>query len=819
MATTSINPTTEQLTTQSLIYIRPIKLKIVASNLKPNTRVYSYFDDVGVDRFVNQEGKLAGEPVITDNDGKIVAYFNVPSKTFNTGTRNFLFSQNSGGSSVINGASDVYATTQFITSGVKDLYKVTNTNLDTNTVEPVRILEVIQETQSSSNIVRDPLAQSFFTYGVVDGCYITSIDLFFRTKDTSLPVWLEIREMVNGMPSGKLLTNYSMSTVSASSVLVSADASVPTNFKLDKMTYLSPEKDYCFVVLSNSDKFNIWTSKLGENSIETGALVFKQPYTGSLFKSENNITWTQEQFEDIKFVLNRADFNIGSGGDIKFPIVANTVTMSSKSFVTTTGSNLVYVKFPHVHGLDLNSKIDIWCDTAGTYNGIAGNVLNGSFLVSDVMSDHVVGFIVPTASANSSSSIDTGGLVKDIQVTSGGSGYSDITPPTIYINGSGSSATAEAVIKNGVIADILITSHGTGYFGTVTANIVGAPGAGATCVVNTESVFSVDTNRIYHNLIPTLTNITPQNTLIGATLSTTLGAFDGGSVIGYSAGKIYDINLNATNKFDNNEMLVSRSNESINLGGNSGNVLSLNLTSTNSNVSPVIDISSSSLIFNSNSINSVKNGETITSNNVLGHVTTISIVSGGAGYTVAPAVVLTGGNNSATATCTISGGVVDSISIVHAGTGYYTPPIVSFVGSHTTAATATCTISDYNSELGPSGGTSFSRYITKKQSLATVSTSIRLFVNAYSNIDSSFDVYIRTALLSSGVNHDTLNWQLINCDISRNKSESIDQFKDYEMYLDNIQDFDIFSLKFVLRSKTPWSPPKINSYRAIIHTS
>ena len=43
----------------------------------------------------------------------------------------------------------------------------------------------------------DPVAQSF----IVDspgGAFLTSIDLYFASKDSTLPVTLEIREMENG---------------------------------------------------------------------------------------------------------------------------------------------------------------------------------------------------------------------------------------------------------------------------------------------------------------------------------------------------------------------------------------------------------------------------------------------------------------------------------------------------------------------------------------------------------------------------------------------------------------------------------------------
>ena len=53
----------------------------------------------------------------------------------------------------------------------------------------------------------DPLAQTFMvnTTDTVDtGCFITKLDLFFQKKDQELPVWVEIRNVVNGYPVPRL---------------------------------------------------------------------------------------------------------------------------------------------------------------------------------------------------------------------------------------------------------------------------------------------------------------------------------------------------------------------------------------------------------------------------------------------------------------------------------------------------------------------------------------------------------------------------------------------------------------------------------------
>lgn len=58
-------------------------------------------------------------------------------------------------------------------------------------------------------------------------------------------------------------------------------------------------------------------------------------------------------------------------------------------------------------------------------------------------------------------------------------------------------------------------------------------------------------------------------------------------------------------------------------------------------------------------------------------VDTVTVVNGGSGYTVAPAITFTGGGGSgATATATITGGVVTAITVTNGGSGYTSAPTV-----------------------------------------------------------------------------------------------------------------------------------------------
>jgi fibronectin-binding autotransporter adhesin len=69
---------------------------------------------------------------------------------------------------------------------------------------------------------------------------------------------------------------------------------------------------------------------------------------------------------------------------------------------------------------------------------------------------------------------------------------------------------------------------------------------------------------------------------------------------------------------------------------------------------------------------------------------TFAVTAGGAGYTSAPTVTISGGGGTgATAVANESGGVVTSITITDPGEGYWGTPSISLTGTDTTAATVT----------------------------------------------------------------------------------------------------------------------------------
>lgn len=174
----------------------------------------------------------------------------------------------------------------------------------------------------------DPLAQTFVVVG--NPIILTSVDLFFSAKDNILPMYVEIRKVVNGFPTQTVIP-FSRKTVTPSEITTSVDGSVATNIAFEGLVYLEPG-EYALTLLASYTGYRVWISQIGENDVITGKLITEQPFIGVLFKSQNASTWVADQFQDLKFRLYQAKFTPNTPATIDFEVSR---TLLEKTLLTT----------------------------------------------------------------------------------------------------------------------------------------------------------------------------------------------------------------------------------------------------------------------------------------------------------------------------------------------------------------------------------------------------------------------------------------------------------------------------------------------------
>jgi hypothetical protein len=299
---------------------------------------------------------------------------------------------------------------------------------------------VIAQTQRQGIIGwYDPLAQSFLVDDEV-GVFLTRCDVFFRSKDDmDIPVTFQLRTMVNGFPTQNVIP-FSEIVIEPNQVQTSGDGSIATPIVFKAPIYLEGGKEYCICLASNSTKYSVYISRIGENDLLTQTFISNQPYLGSLFKSQNASTWEASQWEDLKFTLYRADF-----------ITTGTVEVYSPEL--SEGNRQIAKLMPN--SLNFNSK-RVRISLASTIND----------------SNFTIGNTVLQSGTNASGNYvgAAGSAIGALNIINAGIGYTPSSGIATFtginlqtITGKGTGAVGSITINNGVAIGATVTSGGSGY--------------------------------------------------------------------------------------------------------------------------------------------------------------------------------------------------------------------------------------------------------------------------------------------------------------------------------------------------------------------
>ncbi len=173
-------------------------------------------------------------------------------------------------------------------------------------------LKLISNATAIANI--DPLAQTFFINPSEhpEGYFVSSIDLYFKKKSFTDDITVQIRPVVNGIPSAVDIVPFATSSLSASqvntTVYPSTDANSATKFRFSSPIYLSAGT-YSIVIISPSIDYELFTATLGNFRLDSlTSRIAEPPYSGDLFKSSNSQTWLPSPYQDLCFVINRCNF-------------------------------------------------------------------------------------------------------------------------------------------------------------------------------------------------------------------------------------------------------------------------------------------------------------------------------------------------------------------------------------------------------------------------------------------------------------------------------------------------------------------------------
>ena len=508
-----------------------------------------------------QAGQKLSKPT-TDENGNYVGVFNVPSTTFQTGSKIFRIDNRA----VATDPSTVttYAEGTFYASGLS----TTSQKLDFSPSVDSAAQSFTQVNQQSStqitttqtitlnpvsNINRrspDPVAQTFIidTDNYPNGLFLNSVKLFFKTKPTAtIPVTISIIPTINGYPGGTALS-YSTVTLLPNQVKVSdtphyLDSTTYTEFVFDAPVYVQSGVLYSIVIKSSSQDYVLYLAQQNSIAIPSSAKTLPTdanpinptkigaaPYVGSLFESQNGITWTADQTKDLMFVIDRCVFSTTNTAkipfvvpknlpyrklgtqDILYQLDANSVSQTTGNFArdsvidalnvsttdfSPTGTQISYTyQSLLLNGYNPTPETNITPGRLGSptpdhvylNDGQGERVLlkasSNSFSLFATMStkDPSVSPIISDDGVSLYSiryQINNMGIGNNvISLVNSGNGYSNLTSSNISVSapdvGTNNATLGVTANANGAITSVYVINPGSGYLTTPTVTVTGA---------------------------------------------------------------------------------------------------------------------------------------------------------------------------------------------------------------------------------------------------------------------------------------------------------------------------------------------------------
>ena len=573
---------------------------------------------------------------VTDSTGRVFGIFDIPNPNvvgnpkFKTGDRTFRLTSsptdsnidvNTSGESIFT-AKGVLQTKQktFIATRNAEIRREAVTRTSTSRISRVINQEVVDTKVVASGTTvrtwRDPLAQSFQIVRP-GGEFLTKVEAYFQAKDDFIPVRCELREMENGQPTSRVIPGSTV-VLSPENVLVSNDGSIPTPFEFAHPIYVKEGVELCLVLISDSEDYRVFISKLGEPNIADGAVVSRQPYLGVLFKSQNSSTWTAYDNEDLKFTLYRAKFNVGQATFTLRNVNTNFDQLQEDPIQTFAGSNVIKVTHDDHHMHSTTDAVTIKGVSTGisstlttavgptattiTANMVTGMPTSGNVYfrilteVADSLNDE--SYEVVRGDVSEAGGILTiSNLVRDIESTEGTGALNFVAGDVI-----------ELYQANGIPFTEINKTH-VGVFNqtldyytlTITSNAI------ADTYIGGKNVYASSNALIhaYQLMVPTIIH---NNT----GLSINMAATTGRSVNGNETPFVKNINLGSAVSdmitLDQTALIASAANESVNMLNASSMDIIFTMSTTVDNLSPVIDIERASISCHANRLANIQSG-------------------------------------------------------------------------------------------------------------------------------------------------------------------------------------------------------------------
>ena len=277
-------------TTEIETFARPRQIQVTGKGYLANAdNLTLTIDGVSLPIYANNSSYSGTLPdtVKADADGNVNAHFAIPANTIKTGVREVVLKNSN------NKANTIYQSTGL----------------------SVKNNEVILQNETDLHII-DPVAQSINITEDMGTGLLTSVGLYFKSKDTTEDnanneITVQLRKMGDqGYPTNIVL-NGKGTHLKNSQVLTSNDASLETRVPFDTPVPFKVGDSFAITIISQSNSFELFRNTygmpmIGGTSEDNTTDGYPQ---GMLFESTNSQTWVANEHDDLKFNLYQGIFN------------------------------------------------------------------------------------------------------------------------------------------------------------------------------------------------------------------------------------------------------------------------------------------------------------------------------------------------------------------------------------------------------------------------------------------------------------------------------------------------------------------------------
>ena len=362
-----------------------------ADNLRPGSQVYPFFDGVYIGNLAQEVSQAqydaqlvaatesAGQSVtiydgfttigggasalIADASGRITGRFLVPNNAdLRVPAGIARFELTSGARTTTEG--EVVIREDLVTSYASaEYYSGTYIPSSSETSQPTEYMpgtSNFDNISSTSDLTdfenwnTDAVAQTF-TIENDEGCFASSIDVYFSAKDSSnLPITARlVRTDDDGRPTRQVIDGTTNTLLPSD--ITSIDGTTATNIGFAYPVYLTGGNTYALILTTNSGNYSVRVARAGSTYAEgSGGNAYRNRSTGSLLTSTNNSNWTVRNNVDMKFTLKRCAFQTGTTQLEVVNDVVDSTQLSPNPFrvisVSTGVSATIRVTHPH-HGM------------------------------------------------------------------------------------------------------------------------------------------------------------------------------------------------------------------------------------------------------------------------------------------------------------------------------------------------------------------------------------------------------------------------------------------------------------------------------------